>query len=65
MKELLNKVTKLIEVKKIIALMVVTVFCYLSAKGTIGAEQFTTVVTLVLGYYYGQSSTRQAIKETK
>lgn len=65
MKELLNKITKLIEVKKIIALMVVTVFCYLSAKGTIGAEQFTTVVTLIIGFYFGSSATRQAVRETK
>lgn len=58
MKELLNKITKLVEVKKIIALMVITVFCILSANGTIIAEQFTTVATLVVGYYFGSSTVK-------
>lgn len=65
MSKLVNKLTSLIEVKKIIALLVITVFCILSAKEVIGTEQFTTVATLIVGFYFGASGTRQAIKETK
>lgn len=63
MKELLNKITKLIEVKKIIALTVVFVFCSLALAEKVDVTIFTNVVTLIVGYYFGQSTTRQTIKE--
>ncbi|WP_298126582.1 hypothetical protein [uncultured Clostridium sp.] len=65
MSKLLSKITSLVEVKKIIALTVITVFCILSAKQVVSTEQFTTVATLIVGFYFGSSGTRQAIKETK
>ena len=65
MKDLIKKLTNLIEVKKIIALLVVVVFCILAVVEKVDATIFTNVVTLVIGYYFGQSSTRQAISENK
>lgn len=65
MSKLVTKITSLIEVKKIIALLVITVFCILSAREVVSTEQFTTVATLIVGFYFGSSGTRQAIKETK
>lgn len=62
MKELLNKVTKLIEVKKLIALMVITVFCILSARGVVSAEQFSTVSIMIVSFYFGQSTVKGTIK---
>lgn len=63
MRDLLIKITKLIEVKKIIALTVVFVFCSLALSEKVDVTIFTNVVTLVVGYYFGQSTTRQTIKE--
>lgn len=63
MKEFFSKITKLIEVKKIIALTVVFVFCSLALSEKVDVTIFTNVVTLVVGYYFGQSTTRQIIKE--
>lgn len=63
MRELLLKITKLIEVKKIIALMVSIVFCILAINGTVTQEAFVPIVTMVMGYYFGQSTTRSTIKE--
>lgn len=63
MKQLITKLTNLIEVKKIIALVVVFVFCRLAVTGEVDNVIFTNVVTLVIGYYFGQSSTRQVLKE--
>lgn len=60
MKELLNKITKLIEVKKIIALMVISVFCGMSATGKVSAEQFTTVSIMIVSFYFGQSTVKGA-----
>lgn len=65
MSKLLSKITSLVEVKKIIALTVITVFCILSAKQVVSTDQFTTVATLIVGFYFCSSGTRQAIKETK
>ncbi len=55
MSKLLSKITSLVEVKKIIALTVITVFCILSAKQVVSTDQFTTVATLIVGFYFGSS----------
>jgi len=41
------------------------VFAILSIKGVIAAEQFITVFSMVIAFYFGQSSARQAAKEVK
>ena len=51
------------EVKKVIALLVVIVFCVLALCNKIEPSIYTNVVTLVVGYYFGQSTTRQAITD--
>ena len=63
MKDFIKKLTNLIEVKKVIALLVVIVFCILALYNKIDPSIYTNVVTLVVGYYFGQSTTRQAINE--
>ena len=61
----MSKLTALIEVKKIIALIFSITFAVLSLKGIVSAEQFIVVFSTVIGYYFGQSSARQAIQENK
>lgn len=51
--------------KKIIALFTTIVFCYLSIKGNLSSTEFLSVFTLIIGFYFGQSSARQAVKESK
>lgn len=58
-----NKLTNLLEVKKIIALLVIIVFCALAIIDKVDPTIFTNVVTLIVGYYFGQSTTRQVINE--
>ncbi|MGG7163464.1 hypothetical protein [Clostridium ihumii] len=53
----------LFQIKKIIALLTTIVFCFLSIKGLISSTEFLSVFTLIIGFYFGQSSARQAIKE--
>ena len=65
MKDFIKRITNLIEVKKIIALTVVFVFCGLAVTNKVDTTIFTNVVTLIVGYYFGQSATRQAINESK
>lgn len=54
-----------LQIKKIIALLTTIVFCTLSLKGNLSSTEFLSVFTLVIGFYFGQSSARQAIKENK
>ncbi|CEH32936.1 hypothetical protein [Romboutsia lituseburensis] len=43
-------------VRKIIALLLTIVFCYLSIDGKVTQEQFIPVFSMVLGYYFGRST---------
>lgn len=56
---------RLLQIKKIIALVLTIVFSILSLRGQIGATEFLTIFSMVIAFYFGQSSTRQAIKENK
>lgn len=53
---------KLLEVKKIIALLLTFVFCFLSITQNLSSE-FMTVYLMVIGVYFGQSTSRQTMKE--
>lgn len=61
----METVKKLLQIKKIIALILTFVFSILALKGQIGPTEFLTIFSMVIAFYFGQSSTRQAIKETK
>lgn len=61
MNKFTNKLTSLIEVKKIIALLVTIVFCVMAFEGSIPNTEFLTIFSLIIGYYFGASGTRQAI----
>ena len=65
MNKLITKLTSLIEVKKIIALLVITVFCILSAKEVVSTEQFTTVAIMIVSFYFGQSTVKGTVKASK
>ena len=65
MNKLENKLTNLIEVKKIIAILVISVFCYLSAKEVVAKEQFTTVAIMIVSFYFGQSTVKGARTSNK
>ncbi|MBI6872071.1 hypothetical protein I6U51_05020 [Clostridium aciditolerans] len=54
---------ELLQIKKIIALLLTIVFCYLAIMGKVTAEQYLTVFSLVIAFYFGQSTARQAVKE--
>lgn len=48
-----NKLAKLIDVKSIITLIMTAVFACLAAKGVISSDQFLTVFTTVIAFYFG------------
>lgn len=54
-----------LQIKKIIALLLTIVFCYLAIANKVTAEQYLTVFSLVIAFYFGQSTARQAVNENK
>lgn len=48
-----NKLAKLIDVKSIVTLTMTAIFAGLAAKGTVTSDQFLTVFTTVIAFYFG------------
>ncbi len=51
-----NQTGMLASVRKIIAILMTLVFCYLSVRGIIQANEFIPIFSMVLGYYFGKST---------
>lgn len=59
-----ERLAKLIDVKSIVTILLCGVFCYLSIAGYILPEQFMTVFTVVIAFYFGTQVQKKA-KETE
>ena len=53
MRNFLQKITKLIDVKSLVTLCLTAVFCVLSVSGKVSAEQFLTIFTVIISFYFG------------
>lgn len=49
----LKQITKLIDVKSILTLVLTVVFAILSVRGVISSSEFLSVFTLIIGFYFG------------
>lgn len=58
MKEFISKLVKLIDVKSIMTLTLTFAFVGLVLKGLIDGEQFMTIFTVVVAFYFGVQSTK-------
>lgn len=48
-----EKIAKLIDVKSLVTLLLAGTFAYLSITNKISAEQFLTIFTVVISFYFG------------
>ena len=55
-----NKIANLIEVKKVIALLLTFTFIFLAVIRVIDGQQFMSIFTLIIGFYFGQSTVAQS-----
>lgn len=53
MKEIGSKIAKLINVKSIVTVLLTIVFAVLSLKQFITAEQFISIFTVIIAFYFG------------
>ena len=54
-----DALTRLIKVKSIVTIMLTAVFCVLAWKGAVTAEQFVTIFTTVIAFYFGTQSNKK------
>jgi len=53
MRYILQRIAELLDVKTIVTFMVTGVFAALSLRGAVPQQTVTTVVIMVLGFYFG------------
>ena len=56
MKELISKITKLIDVKSIMTLILTVAFVMLVNNEKVDGQQFMAVFTMAVGFYFGTQS---------
>ena len=54
-----EKFAKLIDVKSIMTLLLTVVFCVLALCSVISGQEFLTIFTVVVGFYFGTQSQRK------
>lgn len=57
---MLEKLAKLIDVKSLVTLALCAAFIFLSVTGKISGEQFLTVWTLCISFYFGTQAQKKA-----
>ena len=60
MKMFAEKLAKLVEVRKLIALLISITLVSLAFMGKITSEQFLPLATTIIGYYFGASTVKNA-----
>lgn len=48
-----ERLSKLIDVKSIVTILLTLVFAYLSVIGKIQSQEFLTIFTVIISFYYG------------
>lgn len=58
MEKLIDRLTKLIDVKSIMTLALTIAFVGLVAKELIDGDKFMSIYTMIVGFYFGVQSTK-------
>jgi len=64
MKTMKERLSKLLSVKSIVTMILTAVFAYLAVSGAISGDQFLTVFTVVIAFYFGTQAEKRAQEET-
>lgn len=60
METLKKRLGNLLTVKSIVTIVLTAVFAYLTCTGGVTAEQFLTVFTVVIAFYFGTQAEKRA-----
>ena len=59
MEELRKRLANLLAVKSIVTIVLTAVFAYLAVAGQVTTDQFLTVFTVVIAFYFGTQAERR------
>ena len=65
MKDLQKALVNLLKVKSVVTIILTVVFAYLSVAGTIDGQQFLTVFSMVMAFYFGTQHEKKVKEETE
>lgn len=55
----MQRLARLLSVKSIVTLILTSVFAYLAITGVIVAEQFQTIFTVIISFYFGTQAKKE------
>ena len=64
MELLKERLSKLLSVKSIVTMMLTAVFAYLAVSGAVSGDQFLTVFTVVIAFYFGTQAEKRSREDT-
>lgn len=64
MDDLKKRLANLLSVKSLVTLMLTSAFVYLSVSGFVSTEQFLTVFTVVIAFYFGTQAVERRTSES-
>lgn len=56
---MMERLDKLLTVKSIVTLLLTFIFAVLSIRGTITSQEFLTIFTVVIGFYFGTQKVKE------
>ena len=62
--QLYKRLGNLLSIKSLVTLVLTAVFAYLTCSGGVTADQFLTVFTVVIAFYFGTQAEKNASKNT-
>ena len=60
-----KRVENLLSVKSIVTIFATLVFCYLAIRCIISSDQFMSVFTMIIGFYFGTQHEKKNKEGTK
>lgn len=59
---IIKRIANLLCIKSIVTLVVTAVFAVLALRGTVSGEQFLTVFTVIIAFYFGTQAAKEENK---
>lgn len=61
MEQMQKRISNLLTVKSIVTIVLTAVFAYLAVAGQVSTDQFLTVFTVVIAFYFGTQAEKKAV----
>lgn len=63
MTEIRKRIANLLTVKSIVTVVLTLVFAYLACGGKVSTDQFLTVFSVVIAFYFGTQAEKKAVSD--